>query len=69
MLAKVDLLVSKSTVENWFLKNNLNDMLFKYILVNSLKCKPWALATLKESHKERKNPQRLERVFTRDLLW
>lgn len=40
MLAKVDLLVSKSTVENWFLKNNLNGMLFKYILVNSLKCKP-----------------------------
>lgn len=38
MLAKEDLLVSKSTVENcFFKKNNLNDMLLKYTLVNSVK--------------------------------
>lgn len=52
MLAKRDLLVSKSTVENCFLNNNLNGMLFKYILVNSLKCELWVLMTLKESQEE-----------------
>lgn len=52
MLAKRDLLVSKSTVENCFLNNNLNGMLFKYILVNSLKCEIWVLMTLIESQEE-----------------
>lgn len=48
MLAKIHLLVSKSTVENCLLKNNLNGMLFKYILVNSLTFETWVLMTLKK---------------------
>lgn len=48
MLAKIDLLVSKSTVENCLLKNNLNGMLFRYILVNSLTFETWVLMTLKK---------------------
>lgn len=36
MRAKIDLSVSKSTVENCFLKNNLNGVLFKYFLAYSL---------------------------------
>lgn len=50
MLAKIDLLVSKSTVENCFLKNNLNGMLFKYISISTLKCETRVVTTLKESH-------------------
>lgn len=50
MLAKIDLLVSKSTVENCFLKNNLNGMLFKYISISTLKCETGVVTTLKESH-------------------
>lgn len=70
MLAKRDLLVSKSTVENCFLKNNLNDMLFKYILVSSLKGETWVVMSRKESHEEWKKPQiqELERVCPCDLL-
>lgn len=67
MLAKEDLLVSKSTVENcFFKKNNLNDMLLKYTLVNSVKREAWVLMTLRERHEECKNPQmqRWERIFT-----
>lgn len=43
MLAKIDVLVSKTTVENCFLKNNLNGMLLKHILVNVCKRETWVL--------------------------
>lgn len=52
MLSEMDLLVSKSTVENCFLKNHLKDTLFKYISVNSLKCETWVFVILKENHEE-----------------
>lgn len=56
VLAKTDLLVSKSTVENCFLKNNLNGMRFKYILVNSFKCETWVVMTPIKLKKKKKGP-------------
>lgn len=78
VLAKTDLLVSKSTVENCFLKNNLNGMRFKYILVNSFKCETWVVMTpikLKKKKRTRRNGKKkkykrflhIEEIPTREV--